>query len=167
MTAFERTLDSVDRRILALLQRNARTPNAAIARQLGMAPSAILERIRKLEERGVITGYHARLEPRALDQGLLAFIFVRTSGGPGHAGADAEIAAIPGVLEVHHVAGEDCYLVKVRSADTESLARLLRQGLGSIGAVRSTRTTIVLDTVKEDPALLLDGPALVAGEEVA
>src|SRR5688500_18260411 len=126
-------IDGIDTEILNMLQENARTPNAEIARQLGMAPSAILERIRKLEERGVITGYHARLEPRALGQGLLAFVFVRSSGGPGHAGTDAEIAGIPGVLEVHHVAGEDCYLVKVRAADTESLARLLRHGLGSIG----------------------------------
>src|SRR5690606_36697824 len=63
--------------------------------------------------------------------------------------AGQQIAANPGVQEIHHIAGEDCYLVKVRSRDTESLGRLLREQFGTIPFVRSTRTTIVLETVKE------------------
>ena len=71
-------IDETDLQILKILQSNARTPNAEIARQVGMAPSAILERIRKLEQRGVIQGYEARIAPEALGLGMLAFVAVRT-----------------------------------------------------------------------------------------
>lgn len=141
--------DEIDEKLLTILQQDARTSNAEIARQLGMAPSAIFERIRKLEARGVIMGYETRLNPKALDAGLLAFVFVRDEGAYGTLETGAALAAIPEVQEVHNVAGEDCYLVKVRVADTEALARLLREGFGAIPSIRSTRTTIVLDTLKE------------------
>jgi Lrp/AsnC family leucine-responsive transcriptional regulator len=141
--------DEIDGRILTILQQDARTSNAEIARQLGMAPSAIFERIRKLEARGVITGYETRLNPHALAAGLLAFVFVRDEAAYGTLATGAALAAIPEVQEVHNVAGEDCYLVKVRVADTDALGRLLRERFGAIPSIRSTRTTIVLDTIKE------------------
>lgn len=141
--------DDIDEKILIILQSDARTSNAEIARQLGMAPSAIFERIRKLEARGVIAGYETRLNPGALEAGLLAFVFVRDEAAYGTLETGAALSAIPEVQEVHNVAGEDCYLVKVRVADTEALARLLRERFGAIPSIRSTRTTIVLDTLKE------------------
>lgn len=141
--------DDIDEKILTILQQDARTSNAEIARQLGMAPSAIFERIRKLESRGVITGYETRLNPQALEAGLLAFVFVRDDASYGTLETGAALAAIPEVQEVHNVAGEDCYLVKVRVANTEALSRLLRESFGVIPSIRSTRTTIVLDTLKE------------------
>ncbi|MFH1107791.1 MAG: Lrp/AsnC family transcriptional regulator [Planctomycetota bacterium] len=142
-------IDGTDRTILMMLQENARVSNAEIARQVEMAPSAILERIRKLEDRGVIKNYAAHLDPRALGQGLLAYVLVRTDSGAWQADPAAKIAAIPEVQEVHHIAGEDCFLVKVRTRDTAALGSLLRDRVSAIEAVRSTRTTIVLDTVKE------------------
>jgi Lrp/AsnC family leucine-responsive transcriptional regulator len=142
-------IDGTDRTILMMLQENARVSNAEIARQVEMAPSAVLERIRKLEDRGVIKGYAAHLDPRALGQGLLAYVLVRTDRGAWQAETAAKIAAIPEVQEVHHIAGEDCFLVKVRTRDTAALGSLLRDRVSAIEAVRSTRTTIVLDTVKE------------------
>lgn len=123
-----------------------------------MAPSAVFERIRKLEERGVITGYFARLSPRALGLGLLAFVFVRADQGLDAPETERRLAALPDVLEVHQIAGEDCFLVKVRAADTESLGRMLREDFNGIGTVRSTRTTIVLRTVKETMALPTGAP---------
>lgn len=149
----QRTFDAIDRQILAILQENARIPNAEIARRVGMAPSAVLERVRKLEERGVIEGYAARLSPRALGWGLVAYIFVRADEPLGQEEVGRVMADLPEVQEVHHVAGEDCYLVKVRTADPESLGRLLRERFGAIPSVRSTRTTVVLETVKESSAL--------------
>ena len=146
-------IDDIDTKIVTILQRDARASNADIARQLGMAPSAIFERIRKLEARGVIRAYEARIDPAALNLGLLAFIFVRTDERLGAQEAGKHLAQIPEVLEVHHVAGEDCYLVKVRVADTESLGRLLRERFGALPTVRSTRTTIVLATLKETAML--------------
>lgn len=149
------TLDATDRRILQLLQENARISNAEIARRVKMADSAVLERIRKLEQRGVIDGYRARLDPKALGVGLVAFIFVRTEDPPGAVRASAHFKKLPEVQEIHHVAGEDCFLLKVRTADTEALGRLLREKLGTVRSVRSTRTTIVLETLKETTELPL------------
>lgn len=148
-------IDETDRIILDNLQHNARISNAEIARGVGMAPSAVAERIRKLEERGVIDGYAARLRGRALGLRLLAFVFVRAEEGVGAGDTGQLLAAVPEVQEVHHVAGEDCYLVKVRARDTEDLGRLLRERFGAIGSIRSTRTTIVLETLKETGELVL------------
>ena len=155
-------IDDTDRRILTILQNNARTPNAEIARQIGMAPSGVLERIRKLEERGVICGYEPRLNAKALGMGLVAYVSVRADERVGGEETGELLAAIPEVLEVHHIAGEDCYLVKVRTADTEALGALLRERVGTIPTVRSTRTTIVLGTIKDDTRL-----PLARGIEVA
>lgn len=149
-------LDATDLAILARLQANARTSNADIARKLGMAPSAILDRIRKLESHGVIQGYAARIDPGAVGLGLTAFILVRTEERVGAGTIGHALARIPEVLEVHHVAGEDCYLVKARVRDTEALSHLLRERFGRLKGVRNTRSTIVLATVKESPALPLE-----------
>ena len=146
-------LDHIDRAILVRLQSNARVTNAEIARALRMAPSAILERIRKLENRGVIEGYTTRLNPHAVGLGLTAFVLVRSSEPVGSGSVGASLARVPEVLEVHHVAGEDCYLLKVRVADPEDLSRVLRERFGRLKGVRSTRSTIVLTTVKESTEL--------------
>jgi Lrp/AsnC family leucine-responsive transcriptional regulator len=148
-------INGIDTEILTILQKNARTSNAEIARKVGLAPSAVFERLRKLEERGVLRGYRPELDPRALGLGQLAFIFVRSNERAGGSGTAERIAEIPEVLEVHHVAGEDCFLVKVRARDAEALGRLLREGLGRIPTITSTRTTIVLETVKETSELPL------------
>ena len=103
-------IDSKDKEIIAIIQADARISNAEIARQVSLAPSAVLERLRKLEDRGVIRGYEARLDPRPLDFGLLAFVFVKTQECGD--GTDHLLAEIPEVLEVHDVAGEDSFLLK-------------------------------------------------------
>lgn len=159
-------IDSIDAIILTILQTNARTSNAEIARQVDLAPSAVFERIRKLEERGVIEGYSARIHPKAIGLPLLAFIFVRADERPGEEETARRVSQIPEVLEVHHVAGEDCFLVKVRAADTDALHRLLRERLGCMETITSTRTTIVLDTVKESSGLPITAPADAAPETV-
>jgi Lrp/AsnC family leucine-responsive transcriptional regulator len=149
-------IDTTDIQILTILQSNARTPNAEIARQVGMAPSAILERIRKLEQRGIIQGYEARIDPRALGLGMLAYVAVRTDERVGDECAGERLARIPEVQEVHHVAGEDCYLLKVRVRDAKALGRLLQDRIKAVEPVRSTRTTVVLDTLRETSLLPLD-----------
>jgi Lrp/AsnC family leucine-responsive transcriptional regulator len=151
-------LDRTDLAILELLQANARTSNADIARRIDMAPSAILDRIRKLEQRGIIRGYTARIDPAAVGLGLTAFILVRTEERIGRGTIGDALAKIPEVLEVHHVAGEDCYLVKARARDTQGLSRLLQERFGRLRGVRNTRSTIVLSTVKEVQALPLPKP---------
>jgi Lrp/AsnC family leucine-responsive transcriptional regulator len=92
--------------------------------------------------------------------GLVAFVFIRVDDpedlvGRAEGTAD-ELAALPSVLELHHLAGEDCFLVKVRARDTDDLYRVLRDELGPFKQIRSTRTTIVLKTVKESMGLPVD-----------
>jgi Lrp/AsnC family transcriptional regulator, leucine-responsive regulatory protein len=149
-------IDDIDRKILKLIQSNARISHSEIAREVGMAASAIFERLRKLEKRGVIQGYETRLNPQAVDLGLVAFIFIRAHGPVGSLETEKRLAQIPEVLEIHDVAGEDCYLIKVRVAHTEALSRLLREKIGPIQTISSTRTTIVLTTVKETAQLPID-----------
>ncbi len=149
-------LDEIDTKILSIIQDDARASNPDIAQQVGMATSAVFERIKKLEKRGVIQGYETRLNPQSLDLGLVAFIFVK-SQEPMDRGMQTghKLAQIPEVLEVHDIAGEDCYLVKVRVANTEALGLLLHERFGAIATVQSTRTTIVLTTLKETAQLPL------------
>src|SRR3954447_11156505 len=146
-------IDDTDASILELLQKNARISQAEVARVVGLAPSAVLERIRKLEARGVIKGYAALVDPHALEQSMLAFVAVRSEQAPGDDSVAQALAKCPEVLELHHVAGDDCYLLKVRARDAEHVGQLLRHKFGRIPGVRSTRTTIVLETVKETPRL--------------
>ena len=156
MALIDRTLDATDWRLLGLLQENARVSQAEMARTVGLAPSAVLERVRKLEAKGVVTGFAAVLSPRSVDLGQLAFVAVRVNGaGEQEEDTGTLLAAVPEVLEVHHVAGEDCYLLKVRTRDAQHLGTLLRQRLGRIRGVVSTRTTVVLETVKETARLPL------------
>jgi Lrp/AsnC family leucine-responsive transcriptional regulator len=151
----EYQLDQVDREILGLLQENARISNADIARELSMAPSAVLERVKKLEQKNTILQYTTRLNPSALHQNLLAYVFIKASDGIGCNDTATSLAAIPEVQEVHHVAGDDCYLVKVRTFDSASLMELMRNSIGKIPNILSTRTTIVLETVKEQQQLVI------------
>ena len=142
-------MDGTDYKILKLLQENARMSNSEIARQVGMVPSGVLERIRKLEGNGHIQEYSARLRAASLNLGLLAFVFVRTAEPPGSIASATKLTEMPEILEVHHVAGEDCYLLKIRLSDNQSLARFLREKIGSIPTITSTRTVIALETIKE------------------
>ncbi|MGQ0734944.1 MAG: Lrp/AsnC family transcriptional regulator [Acidobacteriota bacterium] len=148
-----RTIDDTDCQILTILQQNARTTQADIAKAVGLAPSAVLERIRKLEARGAIREYVASIDPHVVDRSLLAFVAVRTTEHGSHQTAAHALAAIAEVLEVHHVAGEDCYFLKVRARDAEHLGQMLRLKIGSTPGVTSTRTTVVLETVKESSRL--------------
>ncbi len=155
MNKIEHNLDQTDYAILRLMQENARISNADIARELGMAPSAILERIKKLEQREVILHYRTKINPAALDQTLLSFIFIRAADGIGCATTGQALAAIPEVQEVHDIAGDDGYLVKVRTADSAALVELMRNSFAKIPSIISTRTTIVLETVKEEQQLVI------------
>ncbi|TDE15325.1 Lrp/AsnC family transcriptional regulator [Dyadobacter psychrotolerans] len=148
-------LDKTDLSILRLMQENARISNADLARELEMAPSAVLERVKKLEQKNVILQYTTRLNPSAVNQKLLAFISMKASDVMGSSDTAKQLAKIPEVQEVHHIAGEDCYLVKVRTADSASLMDLMRNSFSKIPNILSTRTTIVLETVKEAQQLVI------------
>src|ERR1700712_5927665 len=103
------TLDEIDLAILSSLQSDARLQNTELAKKVGMAPSAVLERVKKLEQKGIIKSYSTRIDPAALNLKLLAFIFIKSNKRPGDTTIAKQIAKIPEVLEVHHIAGEACF----------------------------------------------------------
>jgi len=142
-------IDDISLQILKILQQRARIPNVDVARQVGLAPSAVLERIRKLESQGFIDGYEVRLNPERFARSLIAFIVVGIRNLTDEASVGKQLAEIPGVQEVHYITGEDSFLVKVRIADTRELDRFIREEIAPIKAVESTRTSVVLSTYKE------------------
>jgi Lrp/AsnC family leucine-responsive transcriptional regulator len=149
-------IDAVSLKILKILQEKARIPNVEVARQVGMAPSAVLERIRKLEKQGFIDGYEVRLNPKRFAKSLVAFVRVKIQKLSDEKKIGEKLTRIAEVQEVHYVAGEDAFLVKVRVADTEELGRLTRDKIAAIASVRSTQTAIVLSTYKETARIPID-----------
>jgi Lrp/AsnC family leucine-responsive transcriptional regulator len=148
----KRTFDDIDAMILNFLQKNGRMQNAELARRVSMAPSAVLERVRKLERRGVIRGYEAVVDHVEAGKSLTAFTSVHCTEAVGATDTGKLLAQVSGVLEVHYCAGKDSYLVKVRARDTDELAEILSE-FGKIETVRDTSTTIVLRTLKESRSI--------------
>jgi Lrp/AsnC family transcriptional regulator, leucine-responsive regulatory protein len=142
-------INKIDAKILNILQSNSRISNAEIARQINMAPSAVLERIKKLEKNKIIKKYTTQINASEVDKELLAFILVKANGPIVDQSTAKALAKVSEVQEVHMVAGEDCFLVKVRVENPAALTELLRTKIASINSISSTSTTIVLETVKE------------------
>lgn len=153
-------MDDISFKILKILQEKARVPNIEVARRVGMAPSGVLERVRKLEKQGIIDGYEVRLNPTRFDRGLVAFVFIRAQPESDSSGLGKALAAIPDVQEVHYVAGEDGFMAKVRVSDTVHLERVRREKIAALPQVESTRTVIVLHTYKETARIPLDASAI-------
>jgi Lrp/AsnC family leucine-responsive transcriptional regulator len=141
-------LDTIGLEILNILQKKARIPNIEVSRQVGLAPSAVLERIRKMEKQGIIDGYEVRLNPERFNRSQVAFVHIKTNPAMCDQ-VGSQLSLIPEVQEVHFVSGNDCYLIKVRSADTATLGQLLQEKITTIEGVLSTSTETVLTTVKE------------------
>ncbi|MGD8888758.1 MAG: Lrp/AsnC family transcriptional regulator [Desulfobacterales bacterium] len=149
-------MDTTSLKILKILQEKARIPNVEIARLVGLAPSAVLERIRKLEKQGIIEGYEVRLDPKFFAKGLVAFVTVKTDKYSDEKEVGEKLARRPKVQEVHYVAGDDAFLVKLRGADTEEIGGLIRDTIKSIDGVQLTKTAIVMSTYKESAQFPID-----------
>jgi Lrp/AsnC family leucine-responsive transcriptional regulator len=148
-------LDATSRRILQILANDGRASYQAVADEVGLSRPAVMERVRRLEEAGFIRGYVARLDRARLGLPITAFIAVRygAMSHPDEFAGVRSLAAHPCVLECHHVAGEDCFILKVAAPSVESLESLLRE-LRQQGQPVTTRTTIVLSTVFEKPGIV-------------
>ena len=146
-------IDGTDREILTILLSSAATPKAEIARRVGLAPSAVSERIKRLEETGVVKGYEARLDCKAMDHPLLAFAFVAELKPTQGFDTGKALTQVRGVEEVHKITGEDCFLVKIRSSGTDELGQVIDGEINAIPTVASVRTTIALRTLQEGPPL--------------
>jgi len=147
------SLDSQDRRLLALVQENSRLSYAELGERVGLSASAVHDRLRKLVAQGVIRGFGARLDPAALGLGLCAFIQVLLERPEHDAPFVAAMAKLPEVQECHHVTGDYAYLLKVRTHGTRSLERLIADSIKSLPGVVRTLTLVALSTPKENAAL--------------
>jgi len=142
-------LDAKDRKILDLIQRDGKLAQAEIAKQVGLSTAAVSERLRKLEQAGVIRRYAAIVDPRAAGGALAAFIEVFMEN-PRHEPAFIDrMLSLDAVQEVHHITGDFSLLLKVRVRDMEALQELLLKTLNAFEGVRQTRTIMVLSTLKE------------------
>ncbi len=155
--AHKTELDAVDRKILRLLATDGRSSYQALADEVGLSRPAVMERVKRLEEAGYITGYGARVDRAKAGFPVTAFVAVRytKSDYVGDEPRMREMEKHPGVLECHHVAGEDCYVLKVAAPDLERLQDLLRDLRGPSPTIEmNTHTTIVLGTVFEKPGFV-------------
>lgn len=146
------SLDDTDRKILELLQQDAHLTNAAIGEAVGLSAPSVFERIRKLEQRGVIRGYKAQVDATAVGRPLTAFIRLTLAYDDKHDKGFQAISADPDVLEAYELAGEDCLIVKTRLANTDELHTLLHRIRAHVTVLRSV-TMIGLHALKEDGAL--------------
>jgi Lrp/AsnC family leucine-responsive transcriptional regulator len=143
-------LDAKDRRILALIQRDGKMSQALIARHVGLSTAAVNERLKKLEQAGVIRRFTALVDPKAVGIQVAAFIEVFIEHPRYEEPFIKRILELDEVQECHHITGEFSVLLKVRVRDMESLQRLVISQLNGAEGVRQTRTVMVLSTVKEE-----------------
>lgn len=160
-------MDAIDRRLVHLLQRNGRATQMELAKAVGLSQPAVADRIRKLEERGVITGYAARVDAVLLGRDVTAFIGVGIEHPRFFQGFARKVKALPEVLECHRVAGEDSYVLKVKTRNTHTLDTLLVRVLRTIPGVTRTQTTIVLASIKEGTYVDVDAADGGGVEDVA
>ena len=144
-------LDSIDRRILRELQADGRVSYTDLAPKVGLTTSPCLERVRRLERAGVIKGYTAVIEPRALGTGLLVFVELSLTYTSPEIFADFKraIARLPEILECHLVSGDFDYLIKARIPDMNAYRTLLGELLRHLPGVRNSKTLVVMEEVKE------------------
>jgi Lrp/AsnC family leucine-responsive transcriptional regulator len=152
-----RTIDKIDRRILRVLQADGRISNLKLAEAVHLSPTAVLERVRRLQRDGYILGYEARLDPALLGAGLLVFIEVLLDRTV-HDVMDtfkAAVQARPEILEAHLVAGGFDYLLKTRVADMGAYRQFIGNVIWTLPGVRETRTYAVMEEVKHTTQLPL------------
>ncbi|MNI41022.1 Leucine-responsive regulatory protein [compost metagenome] len=148
-------VDSLDYKIIKALMANGRMTWAELAGVLGLSSPAAADRVRRLEEQGVITGYTALIDAESAGYGLAALIAVSLER-PAHRQPFLDlIHKLPEIQECHHTAGDDDYILKVRCRGTRDLDRLISEELKSLPGIVRTKTTIILGTVKETPNIPL------------
>ncbi|MGO4690124.1 Lrp/AsnC family transcriptional regulator [Glaciibacter sp. 2TAF33] len=143
-------MDEIDRRILARLQADARTPNNAVAAEVGIAPSTCLTRIRSLQDRGIIRGFYADVDPAATGRGLQALISVRihSHARPNLSQFRDYLAGLASVESVFFVTGDRDFLVHVAVEDSVALRQLVAEGLSLRPEVAGTNTSVIFEYVR-------------------
>lgn len=152
-----KAFDATDYRILAELQCDGRLTMAELGRRIALSPPAAAERVRRLEQMGVITGYAARIDPARLGLGVLALVRVAAFDSPADSTRRLRqaVSALPEVIECHHITGEDCYMLKLVARDMKALEALI-ENLALFGR---TTTSIVLSSPVTSRPFLPEAPS--------
>lgn len=152
------SLDTLDRKILDVLQTDGRASNVEISAKVHLSAPQCFRRVRSLEERGVIRGYRADVQPEALGLGVMAYVSLTIDGGQFGRVRDIEasIRDFPQILECHTVSGDYDYLLKVVAQDLKSLSQFLTDRLMQVPGVDDVRSMICLEEVKAPAALPVD-----------
>ncbi|EIM62626.1 Lrp/AsnC family transcriptional regulator [Desulfobacter postgatei] len=148
-------MDKIDLEILKILQKKARIPNVEVSRAIGMAPSAVLERIKKLEAKKIIQGYEVRLNPDMFGCAMTAFVSIEVTRASKIRETGELLAAIEQVQEVHYLAGGDILMIKVKASGNMELEELIQTRIADVSSVRATKTFIALSTFKESAKIKL------------
>ena len=153
-------IDRIDAKLLELLQADGRRPYAELGAAVGISGPSAHERVKKLEARGVIAGYAARVDPEALGYGVLAYTWLTQLPGAKDDDLTDDFARIPEIESCHHIAGEADYLLKIRARDMHDLERIVHR-LQATPSVASTETDVVFSSAFDRRPLR---PALRPGE---
>jgi Lrp/AsnC family leucine-responsive transcriptional regulator len=149
------TLDELDLRLLTALQRNGRSTYADLAAHVGLKTSAVHDRVKRLEQRGFVRGYGARIDARRIGLGLVAFVSAFTTPDADYDETVRALAALPEVCEIHSVAGEESYILKVITRSTDHLDDFLSR-VKSVKGVARSKTTVVLSTPFEREGIAVE-----------
>lgn len=157
----------VDRQILEILQEQGRIPNVQLAERVGLSPPAVLERVRKLEEKGVITGYAALVDRKKLGMGTVSFVAVSLNL---HQKDSIEyfhefVSSCSNVRECYHIAGSDDYMLKVFSKDIDDYENFLLHSLTRIKGIDKVKTMFVLSTLKREIGVPMEITGCLEGED--
>lgn len=150
-------LDATDKKILEILQRNAKITNAQLSQEIGLSPAPTLERVKKLENSGIIQSYHAKLDTEKIGLGVSTFVMVSLKG---HNKENIEkfvsrIESIPEIVECHHVTGSGDFLLKIVTEDISSYQTLMLETVSNIDIVDNMQSMVILSTFKDSKVMPL------------
>lgn len=148
-------IDEIDKKILEILQSRAKITNAKLSEEIGLSPAPTLERVKKLEQIGIITSYHAKLNVEKIGLGVTTFVLA-TLNGHNKANIEGfiqEINKIPEVVECHHITGAGDFILKVVSKDIASYQKLMLEKVSDIKQVDNMQSMVVLSTFKDSKVI--------------
>ena len=148
-------IDKTDKKILEILQRNAKITNAKLSEEIGLSPAPTLERVRKLESKGIISGYNAKLDMSKIGLGVSTFVMVTLKG---HNKKNLvsfldKIKNINNVIECHHITGSADFILKVVSQNIESYQELMLETVSEIEVTDSLQSMVILSTFKDSKVM--------------
>tara|TARA_Y200000002_G_scaffold368032_1_gene360658 strand:+ start:367 stop:834 length:468 start_codon:yes stop_codon:yes gene_type:complete len=150
-------IDTIDKKILKTLQKNAKITNAKLSKEIGLSPAPTLERVRKLESKGIISGYHAKLDKSKIGLGVSTYVMVSLKGHnkKNLISFIEKIKDVENIVECHHITGSGDFILKVVAKDIESYQKLMLEKVSEIEVTDSLQSMVILSTFKDNKEMPL------------